>query len=89
MKKAARKIPATDKFGLPAEIIPGVPKLTLSGGNELFVENHGGLKSYSRDCIEVRGRNLLVQVKGEELELAAMTKAEIIIHGIIVAIELC
>ena len=89
LKEALRKRPVTDMFDIPAELVPGVPKLTLSGGSEVLVENHGGLKSYSRECIEVRGRNTTMQIRGDDLELAAMTKMEIVIRGIIVAIELC
>ena len=89
MNKAERKHPVTEIFDLPAELVPGVPKLTLSGGSEVLIENHGGLRSYSRDLIEVRGRNMLMQIRGEDLELAAMTKNDIVIQGIIVAVELC
>jgi len=89
MNKAHKKRPVTEIFDLPAELMPGVPKLTLSGGSEVLIENHGGLKSYSRDLIEVRGRNALMQIRGEDLELAAMTKNDIVIQGIIVAVELC
>lgn len=83
-----KRRPVTEYFSLPPELLPDVPKVTLSGGSEVLVENHGGLKSYSRDLIEVRGRSALVQVRGEDLEIAAMTKTEIIIQGIIVAVEL-
>ena len=89
MNKAERKRHVTEIFDLPAELVPGVPKLTLSGGSEVLIENHGGLRSYSRDLIEVRGRNMLMQIRGEDLELAAMTKNDIVIQGIIVAVELC
>ncbi len=89
MNNAVRKRPVTDVFNLPAELVPGVPKLTLSGGSEVLIENHGGLKSYTRGCVEVRGRNMLLQIRGEDLELAAMTKTLLVIRGIIVAIELC
>ena len=89
MNNTVRKRPVTELFDLPAELVPGIPKLTMSGGSEVLVENHGGLKSYSRDCIEVRGRNMLLQIRGEDLELATMTKAYIVIRGIIVAVELC
>ena len=89
LKEALRKRPLTDVFNLPAELVPGVPKLTLSGGSEVLVENHGGLRSYSRECVEVKGKKITMQIRGDDLELAAMTKAEIIIRGIIVAIELC
>ncbi len=89
LKNAVRRRPVTEFFDLPAELVPGVPKLTLSGGSEVLIENHEGLKSYSRDLIEVRGRNMLMQIRGEDLELSAMTKMELVISGIIVAIELC
>lgn len=89
MKNAVRKRPITEFLNLPAELVPGVPRLTMSGGSEVLIENHGGLKSYTNECIEVRGRNMLVQIRGEDLELAMMTKTEIIIRGIIVAVELC
>ena len=89
MKNAVRKRPVTELFKLPAELVPGVPRVTLSGGSEVLIENHGGLKSYISDLIEVRGRNMLLQIRGEDLELVAMTKADIVIRGIIVALELC
>ena len=89
MKKAVRKRPVTDIFGLPAEIVPGVPKLSMSGGSSVLIENHGGLKSYTRDCIEVRGKDFVLQIRGEDLELTMMTKMWLAIRGIIVAIELC
>lgn len=89
MNNAVRKRPVTELFKLPAELVPGVPRLTLSGGSQVLVENHGGLKSYTSDLIEVRGRNMLLQIRGEDLELAAMTKTDIVIRGIIVALELC
>lgn len=89
MKNAVRKRPITELLDLPADLVPGVPRLTMSGGSEVLVENHGGLRSYTRDLIEVRGRNMILQIRGEDLELAAMTKTDIIIRGIIVAVELC
>ncbi len=89
MKNAVRKRPITEVFNLPAELVPGVPRLTMSGGSEVLVENHGGLRSYTSDLIEVRGKNMLLQIRGEDLELATMTKTDIIIRGIIVAVELC
>lgn len=89
MKNYARKRPITDAFGLPAQLLPSEPKVTLSGGSEVMIENHGGLMSYSRDCIEVRARNGFLRIRGDELELAAMTKTDIIVRGLVVAVELC
>ncbi len=89
MKNKVRKRPITDAFGLPAQVLPSRPKITVYDGSEVLVENHGGLMSYSRDCIEVRGHNGFVRIRGDELELAAMTKIDIVVRGLVVAVELC
>lgn len=89
MKSTVRKRTFAERFQIPAELVPGVPRVTMSGGSEVQVENHGGLKSYSHECVEVRGRNLLLQIRGDDLELVAMTRSDIVIRGIIVAVEFC
>ncbi len=53
----------------------------------VYIENHAGLKTYTRSCIELKSRDGLVRVAGDELELAAMTKTEIVIRGFVVSVE--
>lgn len=89
MKNAKKRLPITERFGLPEELLPGAAKITLSGGSHLTAENHGGLISYATDCICIRRRGGMLRIAGEDLELAAMTKTDIIIRGIIVTVELC
>ncbi len=87
MKKEGRKRPVMDRLSLPAEILPGVPRITMSGGSEVYIENHAGLKTYTRNCIELKSRDGIVRVAGDELELAAMTKTEMVIRGLVVSVE--
>lgn len=89
MGKVRHRRPLAEALRLPAELVPGVPRLTLSGGSELLIENHGGLQTYSHALIEVRSRNRLVQIRGQALELAAMDRMQMVVRGIIVAVELC
>ncbi len=77
------------RFGLPPEVMPGVPRLTLSGAGEVLIENHGGLKSYSRDTVEVRGKNYTLRIRGEDLSLDGMTQTEIYLSGLVASVELC
>ena len=77
------------RFGLPAEVLPGAARLTLHGAGEVLIENHGGLKSYSRGEIEVLGRDYTLRIRGEDLSLDAMTKTEICISGLVTAVEFC
>lgn len=87
MRKTA--FPGAARFGLPPEVLPGAARLTLHGTGEVLIENHGGLRSYSPDAIEVLGRNYTLRIRGEDLSLDAMTNGEIYISGIVSAVELC
>lgn len=78
-----------ERFGLPPEVVPGAPRLTLSGAGEVLIENHNGLKSYSRETVEVRGKNYTLRIRGEDLSLDAMTNTEIYLSGLIASVELC
>lgn len=83
-----RKRSFTERFLLPANIVRGIPRTTLYGGSELLTENHAGLKSYTRQCIEIKTRDGVLRVLGDDLELSAMTKQDIVIRGFIVSIDL-
>lgn len=77
-----------EKLGLPAQLLPREPKVSLCGGR-VIIENHGGIMTYTRSCIEVRSRNGFVRINGDELQLAAMTVTDIIVRGLVVSVELC
>lgn len=79
----------TDILQIPPETMSGVPRVTVSGNRVVIIENHKGLRVYNRECVEVNGKNSIVRVSGTELEIVAMTKTELIVHGIIVLTELC
>ena len=79
---------AAQKLGLPPQLLPREPKISLCGG-EVMIENHGGIMCYTRSCIEVRSRNGFVRINGDGLQLAAMTITEIIVRGLVVSVELC
>lgn len=77
-----------ESIGLPAQLLPAVPKVTLCGG-EVIIENHGGLMTYTDSCIEVRAKNGFLRINGDGLRLAAMTLTEIVVWGLIVSVEQC
>lgn len=89
MKRAFLYRRVTEPLGLPPELIPKVPKITLSGDSAVLIENHGGLKSLSEEHIEVGRRGGLVRINGTELQLAAMTASDIVVRGFIISVELC
>ena len=86
VKKSAELL--SDRLELPSDAVAGSPKLTLSGRRQLFVENHRGILSYGDRRIVVDCGSMRVCITGDELELAAMDKADMLIEGRILSVEL-
>lgn len=74
-------------FDIPGEAA-GLPRVELVGRHELRMSNHRGILAYGTEEILVSGGRLLVKVKGEGLELGAMTGEELFITGTILSVEL-
>jgi sporulation protein YqfC len=73
---------------LPADVIAGAPLIELVGKRELRMENHRGILSYGGEEISVSGGRILVRVKGEGLEISAMSPTSLLITGTIHSVEL-
>lgn len=63
------------------EQLPGIPIVELAGDRRVLIENHHGVSEYgeNRICIKVKYGTLCVC--GNRMELAMMTKAQLIITG--------
>jgi len=78
---------AIDVFDLPGEVLAGLPKLTVVGNGRLHIECHKGVLEYDSSLIVVNGGKLILKIRGEKLEIAAMSAEEMLIRGQIVSIE--
>ena len=68
----------TDSFELPKDIVLGLPIVTAYGYNELTIENHKGILSFSDT---VRAADSTIKISGSRLEIKEFTKDLIIIAG--------
>ena len=79
---------ASRAFDVPEDILGGLPRMELIGAGEFRMEQHRGILAYGSEEIHISGGKLVVRVKGEDLELRAMTPTELLITGEIHTIEL-
>lgn len=79
---------AAEALELPADIVAGAPLIELVGKRELRMENHRGILSYGEHEISVSGGKVLVTIRGERLELSAMSAHSLFITGEIHSVEL-
>ena len=78
----------SERINVPADVLSGAAKLTLNGRRHLLIENHRGILSYGDKLIAVDCGAAKVRISGDELQLAAMDKTDMLITGRILSIEL-
>lgn len=70
-----------EEADLPGESLPGQPIVEIAGERRVLIENHFGVREYSRERIGVKVKYGLVNVCGDGLELSRMTKEQLVISG--------
>ena len=78
-----------DQTDLPGEMDMGQTVVELAGDRRVLIEHHRGVIQYGHQQICVRVRYGTLLVAGEALELARMTKQQLVICGRIDRVELC
>ena len=76
-----------EALDLPADLVAGEMKIELTEG-ELYLTRHSGLMSYSEMLIDVNAGELIVRIKGEGLQLLAMSEEELRFGGTMQSVEL-
>ena len=82
LEKLARR---TD---LPADIVAGTVKVTLTGTERALVENHRGILAYTDDLVEINAKGALLRIRGEKLLLRAMDSEMLLVTGRIFGLDL-
>ena len=78
---------AADTFDLPGEVLMDLPRITVTGGGRVVVENHKGLLDYGPNAILINGGKLTLKLLGDKLELRAMNARELLITGDVFQVE--
>ena len=75
------------KLELPAESFSSAMKITVVSNFRVEIENHKGLIEFSDEIIGVKGKNTIAMVRGQTLELEAMSDSQMLICGQINSID--
>ena len=74
---------------LPSETIPGMPLVEILGTQRVLIENHKAVTMYSCREIRVKVSYGQLNICGTGLELARMSKQQLVITGQIETLSLC
>ncbi|WP_026476300.1 sporulation protein YqfC [Alkaliphilus transvaalensis] len=88
MKKSEEiKKSIADILELPQDIILDLPKITMVGNLQIYVENHKGILEYSTTRVRIYTKNGVLRIIGKNLILKNIVVEEIVIVGEITHIE--
>ena len=77
----------TDRLELPKDMMFGVPILTITGQNDLTVENYKGILEYREDKIRLSLKQGQVEICGTHLKIEYYTGEDMKISGQIDKLE--
>ncbi|HHW74876.1 MAG TPA: sporulation protein YqfC [Firmicutes bacterium] len=82
-KKGGFKEVIADFFELPQEIILDLPRITLVGNMQLYIENHRGVISYDENEVRLSVNKGEVIIRGEGLQIENLLEEELLIKGML------
>ena len=89
MKKKRNAFSKIDRLlEMPQEVYTDVPKLTITGFNEMIIENFKGILEYEDYYIRINTSLGIVNINGYELKLENMTNDDIRVTGKIESMDI-
>lgn len=82
MAKKLRQM-TSDALDLPKDVIFDLPRMTMIGNMQLYIENHKGIQHFSGDrlCLQLSVGS--IEVTGKNLVIRAILSEEVFIEGTI------
>ena len=77
-----------ERFSLPGESLPGQVLVEITGDRRVLIENHRGIREFSRERIGINVKYGVLLVCGSCLEVRCMTREFLVICGTIDGITL-
>lgn len=89
MKKRMEEIKTSlsEILELPKDIVLDLPKITMIGNLQIYIENHKGIIEYSKERIRINTRRGVIRIVGKNMYIRTIITEEIIIVGEIETIE--
>ncbi len=89
MKKSKKSFSKIDRLlEMPQEVYTDTPKITITGFNEIIIENFKGILEYEDYYIRINTSLGIININGLELRLENMTNDDIKVNGKVESIDI-
>jgi len=68
---------------IPKDLVLDLPKITIIGRNEIYLENHRGIIEYLPNRLRINLSRGFIEIEGTDLEIKALMADEISINGLV------
>jgi sporulation protein YqfC len=88
-KKAEQKVVGklTKTLELPKEVVMNLPFITITGNEDMIIENYKGVVEYSQERVRINTNAGIIRIEGKGLVLKEITSENIGVYGTIKKIE--
>ena len=85
MRRLTRKLKrwTTDMLDLPQDVVFDLPRVTMIGNMQLYVENHRGVLHFSETNLLLALHQGKLEIVGKQLSIRAILAEEVFIEGLI------
>lgn len=87
IKKRLHKLTAS-WLDMPEDVVFELPRLTLIGDRQLYIENHRGVINFSEDVLRLALSKGELEINGEQLIIRTIWTDEVFVEGVIKGIQL-
>ncbi len=70
-------------FDLPKDLVFDLPRMTMIGNVQLYIENHRGVLHFSNERLRLQLAKGELEVLGQELTLRTILPEEVFVEGVI------
>lgn len=85
MKKIKEII--ADKMSLPKDVVLDLPRISVCGDKEIFIENQKGLMEYTESCIRIKTNDGAVHIFGSDLRIIVLQSDRMVVNGELERVE--
>lgn len=72
---------------IPEDIVFDIPRILIHSNSEMRIENYKSILEYEAEKITLSSKYLIIEIKGEDLNICIITDDEISISGNILAVN--
>jgi len=86
-RKDAIRQAMAEFLDIPRDLVLDLPRVTVVGRNELYIENHRGVIEYNLNRLRINLSRGYLEIEGNDLEIKALMADEMKIGGEVLTIK--